>query len=281
MISIRYLAPAPALGRYVSSYYWFESAAPAFNDLMRAELGQIRIVTCGSATNHYANGRVRRPGAIQLQGPTSGPARFVADGPLRLFGIGLLPLGWATLIGVPADTLADDVADLGAVVGLPARHLADAMASAPDDAARIAIANRFLADLLVDPHPAPLWFSRLCDDWLTASSNPSIDRLITDSGMSIRSVERLAKRVYGASPKLLSRKYRALQAAVQIGNGEIAGWSDLACAGFYDQAHFIRKFKQFTGMTPTQLKDSAAAVHRLTIVRKRLMPDMPRLALFS
>ena len=281
MISIRYFAPAPALRRYVSSYYWFQSAAPAFSDLMRAELGQVRIVTRGSATNHYANGGVRQSSATQLQGPTSGPVHFVADGPLHLFGIGLLPLGWATLVGVPAEQLADDVADLGAVVGLPARHLADAMACAPDDAARVAVADRFLADLLVAPYPAPLWFSRLCDDWLTASTNPGVDRLIADSGMSARSVERLAKRVYGASPKLLSRKYRALQAAVQIGNGEIGGWGDLACAGFYDQAHFIREFKQFTGLTPTRFQDGAAAVHRLTIVRKKLMPDMPKLALYS
>ncbi len=143
MISIRYFAPAPALRPYVSSYYWFQSSAPAFRDVMRAELGQIRIVTCGSATNHYANGQVRHSSPTQLQGPTSGPAHFVADGPLHLFGIGLLPLGWATLVGLPADQLADDVADLGAVVGLPARHLADAMACARDDAARVAVADRF------------------------------------------------------------------------------------------------------------------------------------------
>lgn len=281
MISIRYFAPAPALRDYVSSYYWFQSDAPAFSDLMRAELGQIRIVTCGSATNQYVSGRIRQSSDAQLQGPTTGPSRFVANGPLHLFGIGLLPLGWATLIGVPADLLADDVTDLGAVVGPPAHQLADAMAGAVDDAARVGIADRFLADLLVDPHPAPVWFSRLCDDWLTASTNPGVDRLVDDSGMSVRSVERLAKRVYGASPKLLSRKYRALQAAVQIGNGEIAGWSDLACSGFYDQAHFIREFKQFTGMTPTRFQDGAAEVHRLTIVRKLLMPNMPKLALYS
>lgn len=281
MISIRYFAPANALRGYVSSYYWFQSDAPAFSDLMRAELGQIRIVTCGSATNFYTNGRVRQSSAAQLQGPTSGPVRFVADGPLHLFGIGLLPLGWATLIGVPADELADDVTDLGGVVGLPARHLADAMASAQDDATRVGVADRFFTDLLVDPHPAPIWFSRLCDDWLTATSNPGVDHLVAESGMSIRSVERLARRLYGASPKTLSRKYRALQAAVQIGNGEIGGWADLACAGFYDQAHFIREFKQFTGMTPTRFQDGAAAVNRLTIVRKQLMPDMPRLALYS
>jgi len=121
----------------------------------------------------------------------------------------------------------------------------------------------------------------LCADWLTVTSNPGVDRLVDESGMSTRSVERLAKRIYGASPKLWSRKYRALQTAVQIGTGEIGGWGDLACADFHDQAHFIREFKKLIGMMPTGFQDGAAAVNRLTTVRKRLMPDMPKLALYN
>lgn len=280
MISIRYFSPAPALQPYLSSYYWFESNLPAFSDLMRAELPQIRLVTRGSPVNHYAGGAIRSVGPAQLQGPTSGPVRFFAAGPLHLFGVGLLPHGWAALIGAPADALADDVVDLGAVVG-GAADVLGAIAAASDDAARVAAADRFFLGLLASERPAPLWFTRLTDAWLTASPSPDVDRLVAASGMSARSVERLARRLYGASPKLLARKYRALQAAVRIGNGEARGWADLAADGFYDQAHFIREFKQFTGLTPNRFRCEAAAVTRLTIARKRLMPGLPRLALYS
>jgi methylphosphotriester-DNA--protein-cysteine methyltransferase len=127
----------------------------------------------------------------------------------------------------------------------------------------------------------PVWFTRLTDDWLTGSCNPDVDVLVTKSGMSARSVERLAKRIYGASPKLLSRKYRTLNAAVRLGNGDIVGWTDLADNAYYDQPHFIREFKQFVGMTPSRFLAEAAPLMRLTIVRRNMVPDMPKLASYS
>ncbi|GGE10363.1 hypothetical protein GCM10011529_15930 [Polymorphobacter glacialis] len=280
MVSIRYFAPSPELRPYLSSYYWFESNLPVFSDMMRAELPQIRIATVGSAYNYYANGKVRRATQAMLQGPTSGHVRFVANGPLHLFGVGLLPQGWAELIGEPADRLADDAVDLTDVVGNCADEVVANMAIACDDAARVRAADAFFLCLLARARKSPLWFTRMTDQWLTGTANPDVDALVRASGMSARSVERMAKRIYGASPKLLARKYRALGAAVRIGNAEADNWADLG-AGFYDQSHFIREFKTFVGMTPSRFQDEAAPVTKLTIARKKLMPDMARLALYS
>lgn len=281
MIKIRYLTPAPPLRPYVSSYYWFESNLPAFDDLMRAELPQIRIVTRGGARSLFATGVVRTPGPIHVQGPTSGAAHYAAAGPLHLFGVGLLPEGWATLIGEPADRFADDVVDLGGVVGPAAELALHEMTLAADDGARVAAADRLFLGLLARSRSVPVWFTRLTDDWLTGSANPDVDTLVERSGMSARSIERLAKRIYGASPKLLSRKYRTLNAAVRLGNGEIGGWADLAPNAYYDQPHFIREFKQFVGMTPNRFVVEAAPLMRLTIVRRNMVPDMPKLASYS
>jgi hypothetical protein len=97
MVSITYLAPAPALRPYVSSYYWFCCDEPEFTDVMRAELPQIRLVVRGQAITHYAQGRSLGGVEALLQGPTLQPSRFVTEGPLHVFGMGLLPLGWATV----------------------------------------------------------------------------------------------------------------------------------------------------------------------------------------
>ncbi len=281
MVSIRYFSPTSALRDYVSSYYWFESNLSAFGDLMRAELAQIRLITVGHATNTYASGRIRPSCGAMIQGPTSGPVRFAADGPLHLFGIGLMPLGWSVLIGAAADSLADDTVDFGAVISGVADEVMDAMAHARCDAERVAAADAFLLRLLARSRAAPLWFTRMTDEWLTSSRNPDLNALVDASGMSARSVERMANLIYGAPPKLLARKYRALHAAVQIGNNEVDGWADLAAGAFYDQAHFIREFKQFVGLTPNRFMVEAAPVSRLTIARKRLLPDLPKLALYS
>lgn len=282
MISIRYFAPVPQLRQHVSSLYWFESQLTGFADLMRAELGQIRLVVAGEAVNNYDSGATRAGRGAVLQGPTTAPVHYRAAGPLSLFGIGLLPRGWAELVGVPADALADDAVNLADVLPPAAvARVLDALACAPNNEARCQVVNAFLLGRLDgNRHPAG-WFTTLADEWLTASPNPDVDWLVAASGMSARSVERLSRRLYGASPKLLARKYRALGAAVRLGTGEAQGWADAAGDAFYDQAHFIREFRSFTGLTPAHFLAEAAPITRLTIARRRLLPDLPKLALLS
>lgn len=280
MVSIRYFTPAASLRRFLSSYYWFEAEATVIDDLIRAELGQVRFIVAGDACYDFGERMIDCPPSL-LTGPTSKPVRFVANGPLRVFGAGLMPEGWAALIGLPADSVADDAIDLAAFAGPAARHCLDAMLSAGDDAGRVAAANCFFTALSLQARVVPRWFTRLADDWLTDSTNPQVDTLVAASGMSARQIERMTARIYGAPPKLLARKYRALQAAVRLGNGEADGWADAAGDAFYDQSHFIREFKQFVGLTPSRFATEQAPISRLTISRRRLLPTLPKLAYFS
>jgi AraC-like DNA-binding protein len=282
MITMRYFAPPPALRQHISCYYWFESRLPAFADMMRAEMGQIRLVVEGAATSRYAGGHERLGRAAVLQGPTTGPVHYRATGPLCFFGMGLLPRGWAELIGVAADELADDLIDLADI--LPQRSVAtllDQVACASDDAARLDAVNAMLLARLDHVRGGHQWFTRLADDWLTDSPNPDVDWLVQQSGMSARSVERLARRLYGAPPKFLARKYRALGAAVRLGTGEAANWVDAAGDAFYDQAHFIREFRTFTGSTPARFLAELPPITRITLTRRRQLPGLPKLTLFA
>ncbi len=281
VVTIRYFAPAAQLHGLISSYYWCESEMPVLTDRLRAELGQVRFILDGALTCAYDNGHVAVCPASLVSGPTAGPVTTCAYGPLRMFGAGLMPAGWSALIGADADELADTIVELGSVFGGRAEATHQAIGEAACDAERVAAADRFFTALLTASHSVPTWFTRLADDWLIASPNPSVDALVSASGMSNRQVERWTKRHYGASPKLLSRKYRALQAAVRLGCGEADTWAEAAGDAFYDQSHFIREFKQFIGVTPTAFLAGGAPVSRLTIERRRLLPGMPRLALYS
>lgn len=281
MVQLRYFAPAAPLRGLISSYYWCETGLPVLNDRMRAELGQVRFIVEGGLRYGFADGRIADCPRALLSGPTSGPVATQATGPFRVFGAGLMPAGWSALIGCDAADLADDLTDLGGVVGGKAERLLDALAAAVDDAARVALADTFFLSLLARGRTAPLWFTQVTDDWLTASPNPQVDELVAATAMSVRQVERWTRRHYGASPKLLARKYRALQAAVRLGTGEAASWAEAAGDAFYDQSHFIREFRTFVGTTPARFVADAAPVSRLTIARRRLLPGMPKLARFS
>ena len=52
------------------------------------------------------------------------------------------------------------------------------------------------------------------------------------------------------SPKLLGRILRFHHAVGMMGTGP--GWAEIALTcGYYDQAHLIRDFNQFTGSSPS------------------------------
>ena len=281
MVSLRYFAPTEPLRGLISSYYLFEADTPRIDDLLRAELAQIRFTVRGRIVAHFASGRTVDCPPIMLSGPTSGPVIFEGHGPLAVVGIGLMPAGWGALIGCHADEMADNAAALDGALGPAVARTYERLLNTrrPEDLP--AVLDQLFLGLAERARSAPLWFTRVADDWLTGSAAPQVDDLVEAAGVSARQVERLAKRFYGASPKLLARKYRALQAAVRMGTGEAQTWMDAAGDAFYDQPHFIREFKQFVGMTPHRFAVESAPVLRLTIERRRQLPTMPKLALYS
>jgi len=281
MVSLRYFAPAAPLRGFVSSYYRFDTDLPAFADLLRAELPQIRITTRGGGAIGFADGREMPSPQIMLNGAGAGPTLFRTAGPTTVYGIGLLPAGWAALIGDSADRFVDTVVSLPDVVRRVGGSHVDALASARDDGEAVAALDRFVAALAGEARPAPDAFIAAADAWLIATRSPAVDDLVEATGLSARQVERLTRRIYGGSPKLLARKYRTLQAAVRLGIGASADWMDAAGDAFYDQPHFIREFRQFVGLTPRRFLEGMAPVMRLTIASRRQLPSLPPLALFS
>lgn len=280
--SLRYFTPAAPLRNWVSSYYLFETDAPVLKDTLRAELPQVRFRYAGWGTFAYGDAApVEMPEAC-LCGPSNIAVRFDAVGPLKIFGAGLLPAGWAALVGAGANELSDAVCDLSAVAGPAATRALNRMGEARELREVIAAADAFFLLLSMRAKPPPLWFTRATDDWLSTSNNPDVNDLVKATGMSARQIERLALRVYGATPKLLSRKYRTLQAAVRLGLSPTEGWEAAAAGAYYDQSHFIRDFKAFIGMTPSQFTaENSPWLNRLTIAKRQesvIIPPLNRLS---
>lgn len=83
----------------------------------------------------------------------------------------------------------------------------------------------------------------------------------------------LAKRfkaVVGVMPKRLARSYRFSSTVLAIDVAAPIVWGDVAAdAGYFDQAHFVREFRAFTGLTPTRYVEA----------RRRFLRDHPGHAL--
>ena len=97
---------------------------------------------------------------------------------------------------------------------------------------------------------------------------------ISELGMAARaSSTYLAKRfkaIVGVTPKRLARSYRFTYAVLAIDVAAPIDWADIAArAGYFDQAHFVHEFREFTGLTPT----------RYIEVRRRFLREHPGHAL--
>jgi AraC-like DNA-binding protein len=281
MFSMRYYSPAPALRPYLSSYYVVEFAPGRVADTMRAELPNVRFLINGKSTLTWPDGTSRPGLKASLFGARCEPLGLVLDGPGKIFGAGIMPLGWAAFFGIDADRLSDQLLPLGDVVGPTAEQTFERMAAATCDAGLVAAADAFFAALARSHGPQDDWFQALVGEWLIGGGREGVDGLVDEAALSARQVERLCRRYYGAPPKLLLRKYRALRAAVKYSVDPAASWLDAAGDEFYDQSHFIREFKTFVGVTPTQFAKNGAAVMSHSIRLRRNLPTLPRLSLVS
>ena len=77
-----------------------------------------------------------------------------------------------------------------------------------------------MRQLIQDRGAGGLHFMQQVDGWLADSPSPEMDDLIAITGLSRRQVERKCNAMYGAPPKMLARKYRALKAAVALASGQ-------------------------------------------------------------
>jgi AraC-like DNA-binding protein len=277
-IRLSYFAPAAPLRGLVSSYYVFEFDGPAVRDILRAELPQVRFLLKGHGAIGYGGGPMRPMPFASLAGPSLGAIQFEAFGPFRLLGVGLMPAGWAALIGEDADQFSDRLTDLDGLAPAAVASTYLRMQEARDPRAIVAAADAFFLLLSMRARQPPLWFTRTTDSWLAANPDPDVGQLVDELGMSSRQVERLMRRHYGASPKLVARKFRTLQAAVRLGLDPGSGWEGAAAGAFYDQSHFIREFRLFIGMTPGQFTaEGTPWITRLTIAKRSAARLMPRL----
>jgi AraC-like DNA-binding protein len=122
--------------------------------------------------------------------------------------------------------------------------------AAPPDRVRV------LADALervVDPERARV-AREVASIARLAETDRSLRRLADLSaaaGIGERALQRMFRRFAGVSPTWVLRRYRLLDAAEAVRDGQRVSWSELAAAlGYADQAHLVRDFRAAIGQTP-------------------------------
>lgn len=85
----------------------------------------------------------------------------------------------------------------------------------------------------------------------------SIERLSEKVGFSQKHFIKIFKENVGMTPKSYLKIIRFQKAIQEIEQNRTANWTSVAFeSGYYDQAHFINDFRNFSGLTPTEFLKS-------------------------
>ena len=188
---------------------------------------------------------------------------------MRLFGCGVLPAGWALSIRRPAHQSINSVIPADDILKASFPTLVAEISACSTLGEMAALACACCRTHFSQVDLKPVQFVRTLNAWLESSLVPLISDLEAQTGLSQRQIERLANHYFGAPPKFLIRKYRALRAANQIANGD-GEWQDFIDSVYYDQPHFIREIKEFIGMTPSAIRNANSPLSMLAFGRARL-----------
>ena len=245
---------APALRPFIE-HYWFvrpDAAAPTdlrvdvFVDL-RADL----VFNFGAPyTRAVIGGSSRRVHRSNLDAQRLRPIRIVQRGAVDLAGVrfhlgGLAPFARVSLVEV-----TDATPSPAAVLGPEARALEDTLRAQPDLDARARALDAFFLRAL-SPSPGQQRFARALAHLVDTRGGATVNELAAREEVTPRQVHRLFAHHLGVAPKTVAGVLRfqsALRALMRDPGCTLAALA--ADHGFYDQAHFVREFKRYSGGLP-------------------------------
>ncbi|MGB6209612.1 helix-turn-helix domain-containing protein [Mycobacterium sp.] len=201
---------------------------------------------------YAADGKTRLivpPAFITGSHTASYVSNIAADEPVM--AVHFRPGGAFPFLGIPLGDLEDAYVGVDQVWGSDGRELHERLIETSSARARFQILEQFLLSrpsLTVDRQPG------VAAALAAIENDPSIRMadIRHHVGMAAKRLIALFRAEVGLSPKAYAR-VRRLQAALRLlGTGPVGGARVAAEVGYFDQAHFVRDFESFTGMTPTQ-----------------------------
>jgi AraC-like DNA-binding protein len=197
---------------------------------------------------------------VILSGQLTAPIRVRPVGVTDIVGIRFRSAAAAAVLRVPLAELNDSVGQLDRVAPSLASALFDAANAHRDAAERVGALARVLSRA-VRSEPDALVAAVLRE--MDIPNAPSVASLADRYGISARTFERRVLAATGLPPSTLRRVYRFRRAFRMLDGAEPGSWSRIAVrAGYYDQAHLIRDFRELAGAAPTHLFDAEPALAR-------------------
>jgi AraC-like DNA-binding protein len=287
-IAVRFFRLSEPLQPYFTALYLttIEAGDGLVEDYLHPEWAAMRFTEGPPPIACIGPGEMAEQWPFVAGGPTSMATHFAVR-TSRIWGLGLQPAGWAKFASGDAAVLANRTVDgtthpaFAAFAGILPMIVGF---EGGDDAKASLIEEHLLAQL---GRPVPREAEIVaCQDALRDPSIGEVSALQERLGMTVKSLERFCRRYFGFTPKLLLRRQRFARSLAQFMLDPTLSWIDALDGQYHDQAQFVREFRNFMGLLPSEY---AKMPHPIVqpIMRQRMADqgaaeplDLPTIARF-
>lgn len=251
----RTFTPCPELAPIVKCYWTLEM--PVQKDVQRQRIvpdGCIEMAfILGDDIKRYTSGNeyILQPRAMVL-GQTLEPFYIEPTGYVNTFAVRFYPYSFSNFVTVPIKNLANKETALSILFGSEvAEALEQKIINTSTTNERIEIIERFLLNKLSEKSTIDIIVKKTVETLIATKGSKGINSIVEEEELSRRQLERKFSSQVGLSPKQLGKVIRmqaALKILLEASNEKLT--SIAYESEYYDQAHFIKDFKEFTGATP-------------------------------
>ena len=249
--------PSSDLEPLISCYWTLE--IPAQPDTQKQRIipdGTIEMAfILGDNIKRYTteDNYIIQPRAMVL-GQTIEPFYIQPTGYVNTFAIRFYPYGFANFVSIPIKNLANKETPIDLLFGEKvANELERKIIEAINSSERIEIIENFLLDKLNEEITINNIVKTTVDALLATNGSTSISTILKEDVSKRRQLERNFIKQIGVSPKQLGKVIRLQTALKMLLNQKTKNLTDIAYESeYFDQAHFIKDFKEFTGINPKE-----------------------------
>lgn len=248
--------PNNDLATFVKCYWTLESPkekTPTRNTIVPD--GCVKLIFhYGAPYKHYTDSEnnITLPKYF-LIGQLTKPYEVEPTGETGTFFVCFHPNGFLPFATIPIKEMENIAVPLKKLFGKDGKEIGQNILNANSTLERINLIETFLLNRLTDTQTIDHIVKSTVETILTANGQISVDELSQKANTNRRQLVRKFSSAIGLSPKQLSKTIRLQSTLKTLLTQNITSLTDLAYENeYYDQAHFIKDFKEFTGLTPKE-----------------------------
>lgn len=163
------------------------------------------------------------------------------------------PNGFLPFATIPIKDMENAAVPIGTLFGDEGREIGKKILKANDTSERILLIEEFLLKHLTEKKTIDTIVQSTVETILKAKGTFTVNEFSRMMDINRRQLARKFSTVIGLSPKQLSKTIRIQATLKKLLNNKVNTLTDLAYENeYFDQAHFIKEFKEFTGLTPKE-----------------------------